>query len=133
MELTGEGARGARQFVFEVVTLICDNDQGAYNALTDAAREVVTGERGSTLEAYAAVRAAGPRGEGVWEVAGAAGEACADVVREWADTASGVAGLLLTDLLDFGDSALWSEIGWHYMPEPGDVDAEDFDGYEVEG
>jgi hypothetical protein len=131
MTLSTEGARGARQSVFTTVTLICDNDQGAYNALTGVARDVLTSHEGLTLAAYRELHAF-PAGEHPWALAGAAGEACAEVVREWVDEVSGLPSLLLADLLDFGDAQLWAEIGWHYLPEPDDVAAEDFDGFEVE-
>jgi hypothetical protein len=129
MSMSTDEARGARAYVFNTLTLICDNDQGAYNALTGVAREALTEHEDLTLDRYQAIREMGPRGEGVWSVAGAAGEACAAEVQSWTEGVSGVAGLLLTDLLDFGDSQLWAEIGWHYLPDADEVAAEFFDGY----
>jgi hypothetical protein len=133
MSMTTDEARGARASVFNTLTLICDNNEGAYDALTSVAREVLTAYPDMTLDAYRALRRAGAQSDEQvsqrYDLAGAAGEAVRVEVEEWVEDVSGVPGQLLTDLLDFGDRQLWEEIGWHYLPDADEMNVRDFDGY----
>lgn len=130
-DIANAETRGAREHQFRTITLIFDNDEGAYRALRDATREEITSHQGLTLDEYRAAHGGNDRATW-WSLGEELAEVVSNQVREWADEVPGVMGLLLRDLLDFGDSQLWTEIGWNFAAEPAEFDADDFAGYVAE-
>ena len=119
-------ADAVRAFVMETLTLVTDNDQAWYELLTGATRDVVL-DRVASLEDY---RTELTESDARWTLAREVGSRLADEVSGVIDDQLPAGSLtdLLRALLDFSDSQQWALVGEHYLPEPDDLDAGDFDG-----
>lgn len=123
-------AAAVRRFIADALTLIADNDEALLSEINTAVRDAVVEGMGhgdnSPREAYAEMLA----GRGSFErreYADVAGLAIRDVIWDALPDSETFGGLLLRDLLDYGDRQQWELIGDHYLPESVDDLPEDDD------
>lgn len=125
-EPTADATDAIRSYVIDHLTLILDNDNDLYNAVTAAAEQAITQDMGAPApgpEEYA--RDYAGRSGGMFpreEYARAVGSRVADVVlaRVEAELPSQTSPvhLFAKAMLDIGDRAMWDRIGDYYLPAP---------------
>jgi hypothetical protein len=98
------------------LSLVIDNDQGAYNAVHTAAKEAL--ESVTTRAEYIERFDADEKSYYAQKV----GEAVADVIAEWIDETvpEGFVKLLIDDAIPLQFSDFQYEIGMYYLPDPHD-------------
>lgn len=106
------------------LTLVIDNDQGAYNRVTAAAIEAITDDMGTgetTADEYR--RMYDGRGGAAyerWEYELAVGARVVDIIEEWIEEGipDGLVKLLVADAMPLSDDDQKISFGAHYLPGP---------------
>lgn len=117
-------ANAIRNWIVERTSLLIDNEERAYNEVTDAACRAVLGVDvdGANWYQYSYHYQGG---DGKDKYAQAVGEAVSETIDEWIDDphaeGKSFVSSLLREVLDLSDSYQQYLFGLHYLPEPQDM------------